>query len=201
MNLTNRARLLNRRTHQKMGGKRLPFLLFMTDEKRMADPLEAVKKLPRGAGVIFRHYGSANRRAMAKKLRRLCRLRRLVLLIAGDLNLARQLGCGAHLPEGLAAKMPAEPRAFKKGGILTVASHGPRAIARAKYLGADGVILSPVFETRSHPQALPLGPLRFHLWIRRGTIPAYPLGGINQASCRRLGSLGISGYAGISGLY
>jgi len=200
MKLANRARILNCQTRLKFGGKPLPFLLFMTDETRMNDPIPAIKMLPRGAGVILRHYDLPKREALARELLTICRLRGLVLLIAGDLKLAKRLGCGAHLPEGLARKLPSSPAGFIKDHLLTVAAHSPRAIAKAKMLNADALLLSPVFPTRSHPGAKTVGASQFRLWISRGRVPAYALGGVDITTSRTICVDGVAGFAGISGL-
>ena len=61
---------------------------------------------------------------------------------------------------------------------------------------ADALVLSPVFATRSHPGAPPLGPLRFRLLARQARVPVIALGGM---TARRAAALGAA-WAAIDGL-
>jgi thiamine-phosphate pyrophosphorylase len=198
--LTERTRRLNSRAGQR---RRLPALLLMTDEARLPDPEAAAARLPRGAGVVLRHYGQApaQRAALAERLAALCRRRGLILLVAGDARLAFAVGAaGVHLPEGL-ARFPRAWRAFARPGwLVTAAAHGPAALARAARAGADAALLAPVFPTASHPGAPAIGPLRFALWCRAAALPVYALGGIDAARARRLAAGGAAGIAGIGGV-
>ena len=63
---------------------------------------------------------------------------------------------------------------------------GHRVIAAARRSGADAVMLSPVFPTRSHPGSRALGPLRFRLMAARAGIPVIALGGMNRITAKRL---------------
>ncbi len=49
------------------------------------------------------------------------------------------------------------------------------------------MLLSPVFPTRSHPDARTLGPTRFRLLARRANMPVIALGGMDQRGADRLG--------------
>ncbi|MGH7156162.1 MAG: thiamine phosphate synthase, partial [Acetobacteraceae bacterium] len=79
----------------------LPPLWLFTDSRRLADPRGAVRRLPRGlAGVIFRHDGDPERARLGCDLARICRARRLILVVAGDARLAATLHAGLHLRGG-----------------------------------------------------------------------------------------------------
>ena len=54
---------------------------------------------------------------------------------------------------------------------------------------ADLFIVAPVFATATHPEARPLGPLRFGLLARQLPGPVAALGGITPDSARRLSGL------------
>ncbi|WP_415838706.1 thiamine phosphate synthase, partial [Roseomonas mucosa] len=69
---------------------------------------------------------------------------------------------------------------------LSQAAHGRSGLARARRLGADGVLLSPAFPTASHPGAPALGPLRWAALARRAASSAVALGGMDARSARRL---------------
>ena len=180
----------------------LPPLILMTDEVRLADPEAAILALPRGSAVIFRHYRANDRRMIAKGLARACRRRGLKLLIAGDVRLAIEVGAqGLHLPEYLARRLACHRwgrRGLKPDWLITVAAHSLIALQRARRLGADAVLLAPVFATASHPDARPLGPLRFSAWVRESPVPVYALGGVTAANARRLAASGAAGIAGIA---
>jgi thiamine-phosphate pyrophosphorylase len=183
--------------NKRAGGRaaRLPALFCLTDEKRMADPIAVARSLPRGTGIILRHYGVPNRVALAHMLSRIARARGLVLLIAADARLARAVGAaGVHFPEALLAHRRHFPG---RRLLVTAAAHSPRAIFRARMIGVDAVLLSPVFPTESGEEKKPLGALRFAQWTRAAGIPVYALGGIDEASALRLKESGAAGLAGI----
>jgi thiamine-phosphate pyrophosphorylase len=157
---------------------------MVTDAGRLADPLPAVARLPVGlAGVVFRHDGAQGRAELGRRLARLCRQRRLVLVVAGDARLAANLGAGVHLRSG---RWPG-PIRIKR--LVTSSAHDGQELRRARQAGADACFLSPVFPTASHPGAAALGVLRFaHLAnqaARAGTV-VLALGGIDGRSVRRL---------------
>lgn len=190
--------------HLKLGGRRppLPPLALLTDHTRLADPLAAAAALPAGSLVVFRHYDMPGRAALAAHLARLCRARRLVLLVAADLDLAVRLGAGVHLPEGLAVAASPRLRLWhrRRGRCLTAAAHGRLALCRAAGLGADAALLSPVFPTASHPGAKSLGPLAFRRLARGAALPVYALGGVTGRTIGRLAASGAAGVATVGGL-
>ena len=184
------------------GSTQLPVLILMTDRVRIPDPAAAIRALPRGAAVIFRDYDAPDRPATARRLRRLCRARRLRFLVAADWRLAVAVGAdGLHLPEGIARHGRATwQRARRPGFLVTQAAHGPAAIADAGRRGVDAVLLAPVFATASHAGAKPLGPMRFARLVRLSPVPVYALGGMTARTARRLGGITIAGVAAIGAL-
>lgn len=172
----------------------------MTDAVRLTDPTAAVTRLPRGSAVIVRHPDPAERERLARHLLGLCRPRGLRLMIAGDVRLAVAVG-GLHLPEAMLRHGRRGWRGFRRPGwLVTAAAHSPAAIQVAVRAGVDAVLLSPVFATASHPDARPLGPLRFAALVRQSPIPVYALGGVSAASASRLITSGAAGFAAIGGL-
>ena len=84
-------------------GRALPSLWLMTDALRLPDPLPAVRRLPRGAGVIVRHTEVKQRRRIGTLIAQICRQRGLTCVIAGDWRLAAALRtAGVHLSEAQA---------------------------------------------------------------------------------------------------
>ncbi|MCB2101969.1 MAG: thiamine phosphate synthase [Rhodobacterales bacterium] len=172
----------------------------MTDPARLADPVAAVRRLPRGAAVILRHYDDPDRAALARALAALCRARGLVLLVAGDARLARAVGAGGlHLPEGMVAA-PGWRGLVRSGWLVTAAAHSPAALACAARAGAHAALLSPVFPTASHPGAVALGPLRFCRLAGRAPLPVHALGGVDDPGAARLAGARCAGFAAIAGL-
>lgn len=181
---------------------RMPARILVTDEHRLPDPAAAIAALPPGSGVLLRHYDVRERAALARRLARIAQSRHIILLMAGgDWRLAARVGAaGIHLPEGVARRLsdPGLRLWLRRGHLLSVACHSPRALARAAALGADAALLSPVFPTRSHPGARGLGGLRFAQWARRAALPVIALGGINRRTARALRFA--AGWAAIDGL-
>lgn len=163
----------------------LPRIWLMTDE-RMGDQLwEALDRLPRGGGVVFRHYSLPlkKRRALFELVTRYARRRGLVLVVADGDRLGRV--DGVHN----------QPR--RGNGIVTLSVHSIRELVTATRRGADLVFASPVLSTRSHPKADALGPVRLGLMIRGHRMPVVALGGMDTDRFRRLRGLRLHGWAGI----
>ena len=171
----------------------LPALFFVTDEARIPDPVPVALRLPRGTGIIFRHYRAPDRAMLARRLAVIARARGLVLLIAADPALARQVGAqGVHWPEALMHRASGRRR-----GVTTVAAHDGKALIRARMRGADAALLSPVFATRSGAEKRPLGLLRFAALVHAARLPVYALGGISSVTAKRLLRSGATGFAAI----
>lgn len=157
----------------------LPTVWLMTDE-RMGDTLwETLEALPRGAGVVVRHYRTADRRALLARVERIARRRGLVVVSAGI-----QARDGTH-------------GGRKRRGLFTRSAHNAVEVVAARRAGADAVFVSPVYPTRSHPGARALGPARLGLMTRGCRIPVIALGGMNARKARALKLPGIHGWAGI----
>lgn len=178
------------------GGGNLPVLWLFTDERRLADPRPSVAGLPRGlAGVVLRHDGDPRRAELGRALARLCRARRLALVVAGDVRLASALGAGVHLRGG---HWPGHVRTRR--GLLTSSAHGQAELRRAWRAGAHFVFLSPAFPTPSHPEAAGLGPARWSRLACGARLPVAALGGIDHATVRRLPAGLCCGVGAISAL-
>jgi thiamine-phosphate pyrophosphorylase len=158
-------------------------LLWLLSDARNDATLEAaLARLPRGSGFVFRHYhlSPEAREARWHSLRRLAHARGHLAIYAGPAHEARALGA-----DGIYGA-PASPVVVH--GLLTLATaHDFAELACARRRGADAVLLSPVFPTRSHPGGPTLGPLRFRLLARNSRVPVIALGGMTAARARRLG--------------
>jgi thiamine-phosphate pyrophosphorylase len=209
MTVTEVARRLNfsaraRHARRRARFSALPPLILVTDAKRLPDPLPAAAALPKGSAVILRHYEIERtaRRALARRLKHLCRLRGLKLLIAGDSRLAGAVGAdGLHLREAqLRGPIPCGLAERRRGWLVTAAAHSPAGVLLAARRGADAVLLSPDFPTASHPGRRALGPLRFAALARLSHLPVYGLGGIEGGNARRLIGSAAVGIAALGGL-
>jgi thiamine-phosphate pyrophosphorylase len=139
----------------------LPRLWLFTDEDRLPDPRPSVARLPRGrAGVVLRHDRCPQRAALGRDLARICRARRLILVVAGDARLAAQLHAGVHLRNGR------WPGPLRRPGVVTSSAHSIPDLRRARASGVCLVFLSPAFTTASHPGASGLGALRWAAMAR-----------------------------------
>lgn len=165
----------------------LPPLWLFTDAKRFADPRPVVARLPKGlAGVVLRHDEEPGRAALGLDLARLCRARRLRLVVAGDPTLAMALGAGVHLRGGRWPMGGPVVRWRRRGALLTSSAHGVAELQRAARAGVDLAFLSPAFATRSHPGQAALGPLRWGRMARGAAVAVAALGGVGGTSVRRL---------------
>lgn len=163
--------------------------LWLVSDARNDGALEAVlKRLPRGSGLIFRHYhlSEPQRRARFRALRRVARRRGHRVVLAGTPAQAHRWGAdGAY---GTAASLARGP------ALLRLATaHSLREVGRARR--ADAVLLSPVYPTRSHRGAAVLGPVRYRLLARQARVPVIALGGMSAARAR-----GLARWAAIDGL-
>lgn len=163
----------------------------MTDDDRLPDPVAAARALPKGSLVIVRSRDAKRRRALGEALR--AQTNGLILLAADDPVLAEILH-GLHLPE-IRARDAAHWRVLRPHWVITVAAHGPRGL-HAPY--ADAALLSPVFATKSHPQAKNLNPARARLMARHSLLPVLALGGVTARNATML--QGFSGIAAITAL-
>lgn len=164
----------------------------MTDERMGQRLLPSIAALPRGSGIIFRHYSVpvGERRALFTAVRALAKRRRLVLILAGDARTARAwYADGAH---GRTGKRHAK--------LHTAPVHSVAEAVSARRNGADLLFVSPVFATRSHRGARPLGRVRFGLIRRAVHLPVIALGGMSPARARSLTTLKIYGWAAIDSL-
>ena len=133
------------------------------------------------------------------RLRPICRARRVVLLIADDVALAMRCGAGGvHVPQANAARI-AGVKQLRPRWLVTTSAHGEAAVTRAGRLGADAVLVSPVFETSSHVEAKGLGVVRFAALASRSEVPVLALGGVTSESVTRVHGPRVAGIALISG--
>ncbi|RMB27711.1 thiamine-phosphate pyrophosphorylase [Sphingomonas sp. PP-F2F-G114-C0414] len=161
----------------------IPTRWLMTDE-RMGDALwRALTRLPPGSGVVFRHYATPERerRALLRRVIRVARLRRLVVVVAGNSAISADGVHGRAQTRGIRT-WPAHSRIEALAGIRA---------------GAHALFASPIHPTRSHDDAAGIGPARA-IRIGRGLgIPVIALGGMTESRWRRIQRFGFHGWAAI----
>jgi thiamine-phosphate pyrophosphorylase len=170
----------------------LPALWMMTDERMGPALLPSVRALPKGSGIVFRHYSlpAKQRRLLFDQVRRIARARRLWLLLGGTDSLARQWKAdGSH-----------HRSARRPSGLRSAPVHTIQERVAAERAGAAILFVSPVFATRSHPGEKSLGRVRFGLMIRGAERPVIALGGLNAARAKGLRVFGLWGWAAIDAL-
>lgn len=125
-----------------------------------------------------------------------CRREGATTMVSGDMDQFRESGADIlHLPAARAATLAQRPDV----PLLSVACHGEEELARARTLGADLALLSPVRATPSHPHARPLGWDRFAQLATGQPFAVYALGGVGPEDLEQARECGARGVAGIRG--
>ena len=185
----------------------MPRFLALTDPKRAADPYLLLANLPRNTGLVWRTYSASPSRPQLNDLAKAAsHFHTLLFLAWPNRHRAMPLPLHRHLPEHCLNK-PYTDGMFKAGRrcspqtFITAAAHSERAIIAAAHAGADAVLISPVFPTRSHPGKPSLGIIRFAALARLARslgLTVYALGGISDVTkIGRLASTDATGIAGI----
>jgi thiamine-phosphate pyrophosphorylase len=176
------------RRHARKSKQELPKLWLITDERMGGALIPSLLDLPKGSGVVFRHYGlpPEERRALFESVRRLAKARRLILSLAGCPRLARAWRAdGSH---------------GRHHGALTVPVHTAPECVAAERCGGSLLFLSPVFATKSHPGARTFGRVKFGALTLGRKKPVIALGGMTKQRAETLKVFGIYGWAAIDGL-
>jgi thiamine-phosphate pyrophosphorylase len=165
---------------------------MMTDERQGADLFRALDRVPSGSGMVFRHYSlpADERRRLFLEVQGPARERGLLLMLGGEPQLAEAWGAdGSHGRYG-------DP--VSSGNLWRSAPvHNLNELEAAEAAGADFVFASPVFPTRSHPDAVPLGVPGFAAIASRAKVPVIALGGMDGERAKELSGTNIYGWAAI----
>lgn len=185
--MVNVAKLASRLNWRRAPHANLPRFFLFTDEFRLPDPIELLSRLPRGAAIVLRHTDPAQLETLARRIVAPAHALGLKVLISGDVRLALKLKCdGVHLSQQKARRGPLRIQSLHPDFLITAAAHDGLSLRRAKASGCALVMLSPVFATDSHPNARPLGILRFSRMARISDSNVIGLGGITPAHAKRL---------------
>ena len=176
---------------------RLSPYIFMTDPLRVKDIEIAAKKLPTGAALIYRHFGSDGRRAEAERLRQMTFEYGLQFLIGNDPELAIAIGAdGVHFRRDAHVAAPKLWRRRCPAWIISMAG-----IKSGRYKGdisvLDGLLVSSIFPSHSPSAGEPIGVKAFTDIAQALPAPIFALGGVNKKTAPKLIGSGAAGIAGI----
>lgn len=163
-------------------GQTLPLLWLLSDERNDAGLEQALDALPRGSGFVFRHYHlpPEARRDRFDELSQMARDHDHRVILAG--NVANGAAWGADGVYGAV-----EAVAPFAAGLRLGTAHNGDELQAANAARLDGVFLSPVFPTRSHPGSQVLGAQGFSVLAQQALVPVIALGGMTAARARELG--------------
>ncbi|MEP7350294.1 MAG: thiamine phosphate synthase [Sphingorhabdus sp.] len=183
---------MTRRQTLRPTKRSLPHIWLMTDPRLGEGLLPAIKRLPAGSGVIFRHYelDAAARLSLFGQIRRLCRQRGHMLLLAGDERAAQRWHAdGFHSRDS---------KRQSRQMVHSAPVHNRRELAAAQRGGVDLVFLSPIFATKSHPGARALGRAAF-MALAKQCKPkrVIALGGMSARKAVTLSKNRVHGWAAI----
>lgn len=175
----------------------------MTDPERLPDPVAAIRKLPEGSAVIYRHFGETGAWDIAAELRQETFKRRQQLLIGADPQLAMEIGAdGVHFKRDSRLTAPTIWRQLCPDWIISMAG-----VKRGKYSGdinvLDALLVSSVFESPSPSAGPPIGVASLATTVaeyKNNKPGIFALGGINENTASKLIGTGAAGLAGVSGI-
>ena len=122
----------------------------------------------------------------------------VLLSVHGRLDAARDLGAGLHC--GRRGATVAEAVAAGLAGPVGASAHSATEAVRAARAGAAYATVSPVFQTRTHPEAPPVGVDAVRLASERAGVPVLALGGMTPPRARIARIVGAHGAAVLSAL-
>jgi thiamine-phosphate pyrophosphorylase len=162
----------------------LPRLWLLSDERNDHLLERCLQSFTQQLGFVFRHYHLAPEERLARfdALSQIARREGHLVILSDSTLTAREWGADGVY----GAPLSIYPT---RADLLRVATvHDMREIAQANRIGADAVMLSPVFPTRSHPGGKVLGPTRFRTLAGYAQMPVIALGGMTPTTSHRLGN-------------
>lgn len=159
----------------------LPALWLISDARNDAALERALAALPRGNALVFRHYhlDEQARRQRFEALAMAARAGGHLVILSGAAELAQE-----WCADGIYG--PADKLGNRPGLLRLATAHDAQEIALANAARVDGVFLSPVFPTRSHPGGASLGIGQFRTLAETAEMPVIALGGMTAARARAL---------------
>ncbi len=184
------ARRYNARVAQDQSP--LPHIWLLSDARNNATLEDSLATLPSGSGFIYRHYhlGAGERRRRFDELKAVAKQHNHIVILSGSTELACEWSA-----DGVYG--PADKLGTNDDLLRLATAHNGDEIQAANRIEADAVLLSPVFPTRSHPDASVLGPFGFSVLAQQADMPVIALGGMTR---KRAEANGIQRWAAIDGL-
>lgn len=119
------------------------------------------------------------------------------LVVNTRLDVALEMGAGVHVGH----RGPGVAHAVASGvAFVGFSAHSATQARAAAKAGAGYVTFSPVFATRTHPEATPSGLDPLGLAVRTAGVPVLALGGMTPPRTRLARMVGAHGVAVLSGL-
>lgn len=179
-------------------------LVVMTDPMVHDDVAALAARAPKGCAIIYRHFGSDNREAIAHRLRQVTFAQGQQLLIGADPDLAIKCGAdGVHFRRDSTLTLPKLWRARCPDWIITMAGVKPtvrkRDYADDYHSGLsvlDALFISSIFTSSSPSAGQPMGVDVLSQMAMDLMVPLIALGGINDATADSLRGVPLAGVAG-----
>ena len=138
--------------------------------------------------------------ALLPAVQQLCRQFGTRLLLNADPALVAETDAdGVHLGSVRLRELSVRPLSDDR--IVSASCHTLEDIRHAETLGLDFVVVSPVQQTASHPEARPLGFAGLQQLTEQAALPVYALGGMQLSDKDAAFRHGAQGIAAISGLW
>lgn len=186
-----------------LGAIELPSLYLVTPEPGADFESKLRERLDAGVRLVQLRAKSMGGDALHRLARRASELAERSgarLFLNGDPETARAAGAhGVHLTSRALAGLAERPSWSGLG--LAASCHDADELARARSLGVDFAVLSPVRATPGHPDARPIGWEGFSRLVERVDFPVFALGGLTSADLAEAWSAGAQGIAAIRGLW
>ncbi len=180
-----------KKTGASQSPSQLPRIWLMTDLRFGDRLLSAVQALPFGSGVVFRHYQlpAEQRQRLFFAVRKICRRRGHILVLAAPPNNARHWDYdGLH-------NQPGKKRTHLHSASVHSVNEQKIAMRHRVHL----VFISPIFATKSHPDARGMGPLGIKKITnnRQRNVTIIALGGMTRSLAAMFKNQNIQGWSGI----
>ena len=174
---------------------------FKDEEELLARISLAIKK---GLKLVqFRAHNLTEKKYFeyAKNIYSLCEQENIKLLLNTEIDKyikhqANHFSHGLHL-RSLEFKRYS-PGIVDDDLIISTSIHNQNELLLAEKNNVDFVVLSPVNNTQSHPDVIPLGWDNFNQIARKSTIPVFALGGMTETDLQTAKLMGAQGIAAIS---
>ena len=146
-------------------------------------------------GVIYRNYNNPNRENELIKIAKACKKKRFQLFVSNDIKLALKVKAnGIYIPSFNKTKKFLNLE--KKNLIILGSAHNQKEIYEKILQKCRAIFLSPIFYVEKSINFLNI--YKFNYLSRSNKVNILALGGISEHNIRKLRSLYIKGFGGIS---